>query len=414
MQRVRMSLPYFSDFGWVAEVVVVHERYSDVIKDPLLLQSLPANVKIYKVKAFDKKWTSKIGLGSMALRSLPYYFLKVNYLLKKEKYKLIYFSTTQFAVCILGAYWKKKYNVPYVIDMQDPWHSDYYRNKPKEQQPKKYWFSYRLNKYMEPIAVKSCDGLISVSDDYIKDLKERYPGIKDLPSATITFGAFSPDFQIADENKSSFKPLLLPGFRNVVYIGRGGIDLHNAIAPVFKQLKQGLKDKPEKFGKLKFYFIGTSYAASGEGALTMLPLAEKFGAAQCVVELTDRISFYHTLVTLKQADALFIPGSDDPKYSASKIYPYLLTKKPLLAVFNSKSPVIKILEEYGANYVYSYDATPDIDHKIGNFLNDLFKDGLREQLYNEHALEKYSAENMARRQCELFNLVIANPARYQC
>lgn len=80
MQRVRMSLPYFSDFGWVAEVVVVHERYSDVIKDPLLLQSLPANVKIYKVKAFDKKWTSKIGLGSMALRSLPYYFLKVNYL----------------------------------------------------------------------------------------------------------------------------------------------------------------------------------------------------------------------------------------------------------------------------------------------------------------------------------------------
>ena len=94
-----------------------------------------AGIKIHQVKAFNKKWTSKFGLGSIALRSLWFYRKKVNQLLKKGHFDLIYFSTTQFPVCILGASWKKRFQIPYVIDMQDPWFSDYYENKPKEQRP---------------------------------------------------------------------------------------------------------------------------------------------------------------------------------------------------------------------------------------------------------------------------------------
>ncbi len=406
MQRVRMSLPYFSNFGWVPEVVVVDERCPDIMKDDLLLKSIPDNVKIHKVKALDKKWTSKIGLGSVALRSLPFYFEKVNSLLATRQYNLVYFSTTQFPVCILGAYWKKKYNIPYVIDMQDPWHSEYYQDKPKEQQPKKYWFSYRLNKFLEPIAVKNCDGLISVSEGYINDMKERYPVIKDIPSATVTFGAFSRDFQIAHENKGKFKPLLLPGFTNIVYIGRGGMDMHKAIAPVFEQVKQGLKNQQEIYNKLKFYFIGTSYAPPGKGVQTILPLARQYGVENNIVEQTERISYYHTLSVLQQADALFIPGSDDPNYSASKLYTSLLTNKPLLAIFNSKSPALTILEEYGVKYAYSYDATPDLGHEINCFLAGLSSGNADKLQYNEKAMNKYSAENMTHRQCELFNEVI--------
>jgi hypothetical protein len=133
MQRVRTSLPYFNEFGWDATIVAVDEKYADVVKDDLLVQSLPADIKIHKVNALGKKLTSKFGLGSLALRSLWYYRQTVNEILKKEKFDLVYFSTTQFPVCILGAYWKKRFGVPYVIDMQDPWHSEYYQDKPKNQ-----------------------------------------------------------------------------------------------------------------------------------------------------------------------------------------------------------------------------------------------------------------------------------------
>src|SRR6202012_3408551 len=118
-------------------------------------------------------------------RSLWFYLKKVNKLLKNEKFDLIYFSTTQFPVCVLGAYWKKHFGVPFIIDMQDPWYSDYYSDKPKEQQPPKYFIAYYLHKYLEPVAIKSASGLISVSEKYISDLKNRYPEIADLPSATI-------------------------------------------------------------------------------------------------------------------------------------------------------------------------------------------------------------------------------------
>ena len=406
MQRVRMSLPYFKNYGWDAEVVAVDPAYVDMPADELLVEGIPDGVKIHYVKALDKKWTSKIGFGGVSYRSLWFLRQRVNQLLRHNKFDLIYFSTTQFQVCILGAYWKKRFKVPYVIDMQDPWHSEYYRDKPKEQQPPKYWLSYRMNKYLEPIAMKDADGLISVSESYIDNLRDRYPRLKQIPSATITFGAFEPDMEIAIKNREQFTSLLQPEFKNVVYIGRGGMDMHNAIKPVFEALKEGLAEDAEVFKKLKFYFIGTSYAPAGKGVETILPLAKQYGVEGNVVEVTDRIGFYHALVTLKQADALFIPGSDDPKYTASKIYPYILTGKPLLAIFNSQSSAIGILQEFGATETYSYDETPELTSAIKVFLKKINED-LGQQQYNLPVIEKYSAQTMTKRQCDLFDRVIA-------
>jgi hypothetical protein len=405
MQRVRMSLPYFADHGWIAEVVTVHERYIDISLDPLLLQSVPGDIKIHKIKALSKRWTSKLGLGSLALRSLWFYRQEVNRLLKEKSFDLIYFSTTQFPVCILGPYWKKKFGVPYVIDIQDPWHSDYYQNKPRAQRPPKHWFSYRLNKYLEPIALQHTDGLISVSPSYIRDLKEKYTAIKNIPSAVITFGAFELDLAVVQHNQHVFYPLLDPDLINVVYIGRGGADMHQSIIPLFEVFKKGLADQSNTlFARLKFYFIGTSYAAAGQGKPTILPLAQRYGIADHVVELTDRISYYHTLFTLQQADALFVPGSDDPRYTASKLYPYLLTRKPLLTIFHAESSAIPVLKEYGVQHVYSYDDIPE--KKVLDFLKNLSKNPSQRQEYNLAALQKYAAKNMALQQILFFNQVL--------
>ncbi|HEY4196023.1 MAG TPA: glycosyltransferase [Mucilaginibacter sp.] len=407
MQRVRISLPYFKDFGWEAEVVMVDEKYSEMVRDELLAQSVPTDIRVHRVKAFNKSWTSKIGWGSIALRSLWFYRQKVNALLKTEKYDLVYFSTTQFPVCVLGAYWKRRFNIPYVIDMQDPWHSDYYLDKPKEQQPPKYWFSYRLNKYLESIAMKKAGGLISVSGNYIAVLKTRYPEISDIPGATITFGAFEPDVKIAADNQGLFTSLLRAGFKNIVYVGRGGADMHRAIRPVFKALKKGLQEQPVLFSKLKFHFIGTSYAPKGEGKPSIVPLAFNHGVENNVVEITDRISYYHALATLQQADALFIPGSDDPQYTASKIYPYLLTQKPSLAIFNENSNAVEILRactENGAVLTFGKTGS-NLDDALYQLL-DQWANGIFNPIKLLKGFEDYSAKNLTGKQVELFNQVV--------
>ena len=404
MQRIRMSLPYFKEFGWEPTIVTVQPRFSEIIKDDLLVLSLPPELMIYQVNAFDKKITSKFGLGSLALRSFWFYFRKVNQILRTEKYDLVYFSTTEFPLCVLGAYWKRRFGLPYVIDMQDPWHSEYYQDKPRNQKPPKYWFSYRLNKFLEPIGMKHVGGLISVSQNYIDDLKLRYPTIDNIPAETITFGAFNPDIEIAATHHQKFIDLLDPTTINLVYIGRGGNDMHRALSKLFGAFKMGLTDEPNTFRKIRMYFIGTSYAPPGKGQQTIIPLSKNFGIQDYVVEVTNRISYFHTLLTLKHADALFIPGSDDPKYTASKIYPYLLVRKPLLAIFNPESSTIRILKEYGVECVFDFVTASDKD--ILNFLRQVAEGGLAPDDYAQDAIKKYSAFTMTEKQCAVFDRVI--------
>ncbi|HEY0244012.1 MAG TPA: hypothetical protein VGC01_00485, partial [Mucilaginibacter sp.] len=171
----------------------------------------------------------------------------------------------------------------------------------------------------------------------------------------------------------------------------------------FKALKKGLLSKPEVFNKLKFYFIGTSYAPSGTGTTTILPLAIQYGVNDNVIEITDRISYYHTILTLQQADALFIPGSEDPKYTASKIYPYMQIHKPLLAIFNKNSSAVATLNECTDNAIvltFNENATYLADTLYQVLLdwgNNVYKFATLTTKF-----ENYSAKTLTGKQTELF------------
>ena len=407
MQRIRMSLPYFKDLGWNAEVVTVGIEHADMVKDPLLYELLPKEIKVHTVSALPIRLTSKVGLGSIAIRSLPFYKRKVNQLLRNKKYDLIFFSTTQFPVCILGSYWKKKFGIPYVIDMQDPWHTDYYQNKPKQERPRKYWFSYHLNKFLEPVAMKDVDGLIAVSQAYITTLKDRYPAIKNILSATITFGAFPKDFEILEKKQgiASFIEKRKDQFA-LVYVGRGGYDLKESLQLLFATFKRGLQEEPELFEKFHFYFIGTSYAPEGKGEKTILPIAESYGLEAYISEQTDRIPFYQGLKTLTMADGFVIPGSNDAGYTASKLYPYILAQKPLLGIFHQESSAVRIIKECKAGEVLTLQTRPDCFYlkwkdflfNIGNSIWNIQTDW--------KAFEPYTAKEMCRQQVELFEAVL--------
>lgn len=398
-----MSLPYFTNLDWEVEVVTVDEKFSDLPLDDLLEFSVPDCITIHKINAFSKKWTSRFGLGSLALRSIWYYFKEVNKLLSIRKFDLIYFSTTQFPILILGAYWKRKFHIPFVIDMQDLWHSDYYQDKPRHQQPAKYWFSYRLNKFLEPIAMNKVDGLISVSQGYLDTLSLRYPNLKSIPQAVITFGAYKKDLEIAIANIQNPVLRKKTAVKHVVYVGRGGYDLASAIQLLWQAIRQSFLS-PEQ---IHFSFIGTSYAPNGSGIPTIKPSASEAGLAVYVTESTDRVPFYEALNILSEADALFIPGSDDENYTASKVYPYIMADKPLFAVFHKDSSAGQIIRACNAGHLNTFDQpkTLVID-QMADFIKNLVANNTQVRHLNKEQFDKYSAENMTLRQVELFNNVI--------
>jgi hypothetical protein len=407
MQRVRMSLPYFLDLGWEAEVVAVDYRYVDTVKDELLLESIPSNVKVHHVQALSKKRTAKFGLGSLALRSMWFYRKKVNKLLKEKKFDLIYFSTTEFPICVLGAYWKKKFNVPYLIDMQDPWHTDYYKDKPKAQQPKKYWFSYRMHRYLEPIAMKQVSGLISVSAHYIHTLQERYPHLIHKPCEVITFGAFNEDFEIVKKNEDQLSLLFKPTEETIhlIYIGRAGYDMQPAITMLMNCLKKGLEMEPTLFSKVHFHFIGTSYAPAGKGIPTVMPIVESLGLSNFVTEYTDRIGYYSSLQHLLNANGLIIIGSNEVAYNASKIFPYIMSKKPLLAIFHPDSVASQLMKTWKAGELITLNQELSTAYIA-------FKEYVQKAIQklppttNWDSFEPYTAAYLTKKQVEVFNKIV--------
>lgn len=411
MQRIRMSLPYFRALGWEPAIICVDEKFVEGYRDELLTKTYPADIAIHKVGAFPVNRTRKFGLGSLSMRSYLQFRKKGNELLKKGAFDLVYFSTTAFHVCRLGPYWKRKFKVPFIIDMQDPWRNDFYLDKPASQRPPKFFISYNIDKWLEAATIPYADGIISVSEGYRDMLMNRYPRLTADRFAIIPFAVSPHDLEVLKDNPPLPETVQLPKDKfNMVYIGRGGHDLAFALQIIFGALKQGMERNPALFSKAHFSFIGTSYAPAGQGGYTVLPIAKQFGVEAMVTEIPQRIPYFETLSLLTKADMLLVPGSTDTSYTASKLYPYIMTGKPLLAVFNRNSSVVSILAglDYGQCIAFNNGdpASAYIDsceQKLAAYLN-----GSKEKtMLNAGKFYKHTAESNAARQVEFFEQTLA-------
>lgn len=412
MHRVRQSISYYKENGWSAEVVIVDPNLVEGFKDEILLKTLPDDIIIHKVSALKASLTRKFGLGSIAYRSMYFYWKFVNSLLEKSKYDLIFFSTTAFPICALGRIWKNKFNVPYIIDMQDPWRSDHYLSLPKNQRPPKFWLSYKLDSWLEKFSMKKVDGLMSVNEEYVNTLRGRYIELKDVPSKVIPFAAFKKDIEIAEtisiENR--FFKAKTNGI-NIVYIGRGGKDMVISNTIFLKAIKRGVELHNE-FENLKVYFIGTSYNPNGVGEETILPIAKDIGIESKVVEFTQRIPYFESLKVLSESTILFVPGSDNIGYTASKIYAYPWFNKPLITLFHSSSSVNDFMKDCnaGLSLMFDIDSEKEIINKIVDYIISSINLEYKSNV-NWNKFEKYTAQYQVKNQVELFNNVLIDARR---
>ncbi len=407
MHRIRQSLMYYKENGWEAEVVIVDPAYVEMHKDEYLLQTIPNDVIVHKVKAFDAKITKKFGLGSIAYRSMFQYWKYVNALLSANKFDLIFFSTTAYPITALGRIWKAKYQVPYIIDMQDPWRPDHYLSLPENQRPPKFWISYKLDSVLEKYSMLKVGGLMSVTQTYIDVLKERYKQLKSTPFAVIPFAAYKKDIDVSKtiSIKNDFFDINDGNF-NIVYIGRAGYDMTLSNTLFLKAIKKG-REQFEEFKNIKIFYIGTSYDSTGNGIKTVEPIATQLGLTDCLKEFPNRIPYFQSLKILNDASFLFVPGSDNIGYTASKIYSYVWFNKPLLTLFHSSSSVNDFMNDCNAGLALQFDAETEqvIINKIINYIQLAYSNKISNNI-NWNNFDQYTALNKVKMQIELFNKVI--------
>jgi hypothetical protein len=433
--RIRVSLGFYRRFGWDPTVLCVDPATSEGIDDPLLAQSLPADVKICRVAAWREKTCRWFGFGQLAYRSLLPLYRAGTRLLAHEPHDVIFFSTTAFLTFALGPLWKRRFKARVVYDFQDPWYDDQSIYTPATVPGR--WWKYRLDQWLaawlEKRVVASADHIFSVSPEYAQSLRARYDGhLENGPEkrvpvfgarscsnskrewrfTVLPFGAALGDFEFArhhDIGQSIFRPG--DGSVHWVYAGRGGADMEAIIGALFRSLAELRTEDPAFAARLRVHFVGTNYAARDKARKLVEPLAQRHGVAELVEETPARVPYFEALSLYRASDAVLIIGSVRGDYYASKLFPCVLSGRPVLALVRSESPLCRM----AATFANVFCATFERDPLEPAFLQQVRRGlaWLRAPIFDPASIERqlapWSAENLTRIQCQIFDRLASPP-----
>ncbi|MBI4783108.1 MAG: glycosyltransferase [Oscillatoriophycideae cyanobacterium NC_groundwater_1537_Pr4_S-0.65um_50_18] len=407
-QRVRTALPYLREFGWEAHVLSVQPDQVEHCQDPALSQTLPPDVPVTRVSALPTRYTRPMGLGNLGLRCLPFMQREGDRLLSTQAFDLVFFSTTIFPVMALGDRWQRRFHIPYVLDFQDPWRSNYRHSSTPPGGRFKYAIVQAMAHLLEPRAMQRVQEVISVSPAYPQVLQRRYPWLRPEQFTVLPFGAPEADFEQLPHmqvRQQVFDPH--DGHRHWVYVGRGGADMATALRALFGAIRLHRDRDPDCWRSIRLHFVGTSYAPGNLAAKSVEAIAQAYQLADLVTEHPHRIPYFEAQQVLVDSDAILVIGSDDPSYTASKLYPCVLARKPLLAVFHHQSSVVEILRQCQAGRVATFDrpaAQTNLIHQLTFHLDWLLSlpKGYQPPT-NWAAFQPYTAHAMTQQLCQVFD-----------
>ncbi|MDE2462805.1 MAG: hypothetical protein KGO02_03705, partial [Alphaproteobacteria bacterium] len=123
---------------------------------------------------------------------------------------------------------------------------------------------------------------------------------------------------------------------------------------VLRALSLVRRDYPSLAARLRLRFVGTSNQPDGSAyALSDIVRAE--GLADMVREEPVRVPFLDALRIVATSGANLLVGSIEPHYTASKIYPGLMSGRPFLSVFHELSSAHAILARAGGGIALAFD-----------------------------------------------------------
>jgi len=386
--RVRLNLPYYRKNGWAVEVLAVKPKFRPDWRDDGLLQTLPADVPIHRCGAVPLLFSRLVGVGTMGWRSLPFLLLTGTALLQRKRFDLIVFSTTQFPSLFLGPLWKKVFGIPYVIDLQDHWYTDFYHRPGAPNPPGgwKYHVTHRLSSFMEPLCFRRAAGFSMVSEDYRKMLKNRYPWFHKKPSITLPFAAPVDDFRRIPEEKRRKPPHMCR------YIGALNPAFRTSLNAFFEMVAKARKAKPTRW-TWRFEFTGTSYAGPNQQARSLaMEAAKEYGMADVTTESTKRVSYFESLRLMKSANLILILGSDEMSYTPSRLATAVAAGTPVLVIGAKESRLVQRASQIPKIICVDY----------GNLKKASFQSRLKSPLLPK----KYIPKNLAKSENRSWNKVL--------
>lgn len=403
VHRARHLAKWLPKNGWTPVIIRVDESYYTETLDPALGKLVPKTVIQERVSAIPAGMMRKFGIGDVGLRSFWSLKREIERSAKRYDAKAVLITGSPFYPMMLAGFIKNVLKLPVVLDFQDPWVSVWGETLPKFS---KGGVVHQIATLLEPKALRSADYVTSVSDLQNEALAARYPWLNARKMAGIPIGGDPEDFDFLREVETDIEvPWLDRSKLNLSYVGTFLPRAEPVVRALFKGVAQLNEKAPTLTENLKLNFIGTSNQPDGTKK-TVMPIAEQEGVSRVVAEIPNRIPFIDALRTLATSDGLLLIGSDEPHYTASKIYPGLMSGTPFLSIFQSKSSAHRILVEAGGGVCVDFSTLEELNQKvdtIADSLHRLILNGASFPCANASLYAEFTAEAVSSRYAKIFN-----------
>lgn len=412
VHRARHLANHLPSHGYKPVVVRVGPEAYTELPDPELARLVSPDLEQIATGAFASKFTRKFGVGDIGLRAFPHLTHAVAQAINTHDPAAVMLTGAPFYPLLLTRFIKKRFAVPVIVDLQDPWVSDYGATSAITTKRR---IAYELARRLEPIALRHADFVTSVSEVQNAQLRERYSFLSPNMMAAIPIGGDPADFDALRRCPPS-NPLLEldTAYINFVYVGTFLPRAGPLVRTLFQALRSLASESPRIAENVRFTFVGTSNQPADVKETPVMDIANTEGVGEFVVEYPRRVPFLEALALLAQADVLLMIGSDEPHYTASKIYPNLMAKRPFLSIFHSASSSHSILSDAGGGCTFAFDSAAALEALVPDVKAALeYLVTSREQLPapNEITYQQFSARQIAGQYAEIINEISRRPDR---
>jgi len=347
-QRSVKFTNYLPDYGWEPTVLTV-ENAMEKMLEPALLQEVRPGTRIERVPFMSDLVARKIGKIFRLLlpevrvaEGLSWRFQNIwkcpdlwatwrptavrraVELFQIEEYDCIFATGFPWTSFLVARDIAQRTGKPYVLDFRDlwtSWEADWDSSSRFVR-----WLSNR----QELIVVRDASAIITVSDTLARVLTDMLPISSECPVVSITNGYDPVDFQVEQARTNS------NGKVRIVYTGvwKAGYSpkaLYDAM-----QLIQ--RDFPDVVQRLDVLCAGFPPGSYGQNSLDNM------------VQELGRVAHSEAIALMKSADALFLPVAEGDYAIGSlpgKLFEYLGSGKPIIAVVPAESEVAQVLNRIG-------------------------------------------------------------------
>jgi hypothetical protein len=415
--RARLLAPHLRDCGWEPTVLTVDSRDYEGALDPVLADSVPSDLRVIRTRAWPARITRPFGVGDLGLRAFEGLWREASHLLAHERFDALFITIYPAYPALLGPLLKRRFGVPFVLDYQDPWVGEWGHsvgggaNSRPDIRSRASRFAAT---HLEPFALRAADGVTAVSAATYQQALRRNHHARPVAVAELPIGWDHGDVAFLQTRTQPRSPLMPTGdgLVHVVYVGTllpTGLETLRAVCAALARLRER---EATVAGRVRLHFFGTSNQRSAGALPRAVPVAKEFGVDDLLTEQPARLDYFDALQTLVDATAVLLMGSSEPHYTPSKVFPAMLSGRPLLALYHAESTATDLLRRFGgppAVRLITFDGDRPASTHVDQIATELCalvrNPAFEETSVDRRVLEAVSARALAGRLAGVFDRV---------